>query len=131
MHIHRDERLRDYVVRRAPAAQAALVGTAFLAFSVALLLSFTRTHLGAAQTSEALLVWTAAFAFVGSLSASGLVWAVTVNEPGGSLDCIGHERDAKPAASSSTVDAASPHPASLSVLIAMLEAHGGHWARAS
>jgi hypothetical protein len=99
---------------------------------VALLLSFTRTHLGAAQPSEALLVWTAVFAFVGSLSASGLVWAVTVNEPGGSLDRIGgHERDAKPEASSSTVDAASPHPASLSVLIAMLEAHGGHWAQAS
>ena len=74
MHIHRDERLRDYLVRRAPAAQAVLVCTAFLAFSVALLLSFTRTYLGAAQTSEALLVWTAAFAFVGSLSASGLVW---------------------------------------------------------
>jgi hypothetical protein len=130
MNIHRDERLHDYVGRRATAAQAILVCTAFLAFSVALLLSFTRTYLGAAQTSEALLVWTAVFAFVGSLSASGLVWAVTVSELDGGLDGIGHGHDFKPAATFS-VDAACPHPASLSLLIDMLDARGGHWARAS
>ena len=130
MHIHRDERLRDYVVRRAPAAQATLACTAFLAFSAALLLSFTRTYLGAAQTGDALLVWTAVFAFVGSLSASGLVWAVTVSELDRGLDGIGHGRDFKPAATFS-VDAACPHPASLSLLIDMLDARGGHWARAS
>lgn len=123
MNIRRDAHLRDYVGRRAAAAQAALVCVAFLAFSVALLLLFTRTYLGAAQTSQALLVWTAVFAFVGALSASGLVWAMTVNGVDVDVSC---SSAARPGAVSCPVDTTGPHPASLSLLIEALDTHGGH-----